>query len=110
MDVGIDLGLFLHVYEGFDKAINAERQQSHEEICLGNNTGYRLVPNMHDQAMAVCIVTMELAELRVLNAVLACTAAACDVLFPKQPQGDSRLQKLLVNIAIASMFLKERQT
>lgn len=55
---------------------------------------------MHGQAMAVCIVTVEFAELGVLDAELFCAAAVGCVLFPEQPQGDSRLQKLLVDIAI----------
>lgn len=43
VDVGVDPRLFLHVCEGFGKAIHAEGQRTDEDVCLGNCTSFRIV-------------------------------------------------------------------
>lgn len=81
MDIGVNPGLLLHVGKSFSKAVHAERQCPNEDVDLGNSTSFRVVQqkglsspvhhhlvtglmlDVHGQAVAIRIVTIQLTEL-----------------------------------------------
>ena len=101
MDIGINPGFFFYVWESFREAIHAEWQSSNKDIGIEYCAGFKivklerlaclshhnlvtwLIADVHGKAMAVCIVTIELAKLGVLDAELSGATAARGVLFPK---------------------------
>ena len=68
-----------------------------------------LVPDVHGQAMTVCIVAVKFGKLGVLNTEMSRTVAVGCVLVPEQPQGDSGFQEFLADVAVVRHLSRSAQ-